>query len=113
MNDLVAAQRPGGTPFQGQPSGQQQQQQQLPSHGYANPYANANPSTAAGYNIPQPTNSGSLDLSNIKPVHSGSVSLADAIAKARGIAAEKGVSYDTGRGSGSEFSPRNSHLLIY
>lgn len=106
MNDLVAAVRPGGTPFQGQPSGQQQQQQQQPpNHGYANPYASANPSTAAAYNIPQPTNSGSLDLSNIKPVHSGSVSLADAIAKARGIAAEKGVSYDNGRGGGSEFSP--------
>ena len=101
-----AAQRPGGTPLQGQPSGQQQQPPP-PTHGYSNPYANANPPPATPYNIPQPSNSGSLDLSNIKPVHSGSVSLADAIARARGIAAEKGVSFDTGRGggSGSELSP--------
>ena len=52
------------------------------------------------YQIPQPINSGSFDLSNIKPVNSGSVSFADAIARARGIAAEKGLSYDAGRGSG-------------
>lgn len=109
----IAAQRPGGTPLQGQPSGQQQQQQQQPppTHGYSNPYANTNPPTATPYNIPQPSNSGSLDLSNIKPVHSGSVSLADAIARARGIAAEKGVSFDTGRGggggTGSEFTALN------
>ena len=99
-NDL-AAERTGGSPLQGQPSGQQQHQQPPPTHGYSNPYANANPPTATPYNIPQPSNSGSLDLSNIKPVHSGSVSLADAIARARGIAAEKGVSFDTGRGGGT------------
>lgn len=104
MSGLVAAQRPGGTPLQGQPGGQQQQ---LPSHGYSNPYVNANPPPTA-YNIPQPINSGSLDLSNIKPVHSGSVSLADAIARARGIAAEKGVSYDAIRGGGSESTPLDS-----
>lgn len=44
--------------------------------------------------MPQPTSSGSVDLSNIKPVGSGSVSIADAIAKAREIAAQKGISYD-------------------
>ena len=36
-------------------------------------------------------------------MHSGSVSLADAVARARGIAAEKGVSYDAGRRNGSMF----------
>ena len=41
-------------------------------------------------------------------MHSGSVSLADAIARARGIAAEKGVSYDSGRGNGSEFGDPKS-----
>jgi far upstream element-binding protein len=35
-----------------------------------------------------------VDLSSIKPVNSGTVSIADAIAKAKAIAAEKGVSYD-------------------
>ncbi|KAH8590310.1 hypothetical protein B0O99DRAFT_521573 [Bisporella sp. PMI_857] len=43
--------------------------------------------------LPQPTTSGSLDLSSIKPSSSGTVSIADAIAKAKAIAAEKGV-YD-------------------
>ena len=94
-----AAQRPGGTPLQGQPT----QQHQPSSHGYPGTYPTTTPPTATPYNIPQPTNSGSLDLSNIKPVNSGSVSLADAIARARGIAAEKGVSYESGRGGGSKF----------
>jgi far upstream element-binding protein len=102
---VIAAQRPGGTPLQGQPGGQQQQ---LGSHGYSNPYANANSPPATAYNILQPINSGNLDLSNIKPVHSGSVSLADAVARARGIAAEKGVPFDGGRGGGSESTPLDS-----
>lgn len=49
-----------------------------------------------GFALPQPTNSGSVDLSQIRPVNSGSVSLADAIAKARSIAQDKGF-HDTGR----------------
>lgn len=65
------------------------------------------PTGPTAYPLPQPSTSGSLDLSNIKPVNSGSVSLADAIARARGIAAEKGVSYDAGRGGGSTWL-RNS-----
>ena len=51
------------------------------------------PSTP-GYSLPQPTTSGSVDLSNIKPVNSGMVSITDAIAKAKAIAAKNGVSYD-------------------
>ncbi|KAK4966529.1 hypothetical protein LTR66_012026 [Elasticomyces elasticus] len=47
-----------------------------------------------GYSLPQPTSSGSLDLSAIKPVSTGNVSIADAIAKARSIAADRGISYD-------------------
>ena len=35
-----------------------------------------------------------MDLSSIKPVNSGTVSIADAIAKAKAIAAQKGVSYE-------------------
>ena len=92
----VAAQRPSGTPNQGQPLPPPQQ----PLQAYPNPYPTPTPPIPTGpptYNIPQPTNSGSVDLSNIKPVNSGSVSLADAVARARGIAAEKGVSYDNRR----------------
>ncbi|GJC96806.1 KH domain-containing protein [Colletotrichum higginsianum] len=45
--------------------------------------------------LPQPSSSGSLDLSSIRPVNSGTVSIADAIAQAKAFAAEKGVtSYD-------------------
>ncbi|KAF6811180.1 KH domain-containing protein [Colletotrichum sojae] len=48
-----------------------------------------------GYSLPQPSASGSLDLSSIRPVNSGTVSISDAIAQAKAFAAEKGVSsYD-------------------
>lgn len=84
-NSVAAAQRPNTTQTQ-QP--QQQQYQQL-SQQPPNPYA-----AQGGYSLPQPTNSGSVDLSSIKPVSSGTVSIADAIAKAKAIAAQKGVSYE-------------------
>ncbi|RPB12974.1 hypothetical protein P167DRAFT_139858 [Morchella conica CCBAS932] len=44
-----------------------------------------------GYNLPQPSASGSLDLSNIKPTTSGKVSLDDAVARAKARAAEMGI----------------------
>ncbi len=87
--------------MQGQPPPQQQ-----PPQGYPVGYPGPNSSAAApAYHIPQPSNPGSLDLSNIKPVNSGSVSFNDAVAKARGIAAERGVSYDTGRANSSKAIP--------
>ncbi|KAF2257056.1 hypothetical protein BU26DRAFT_413213 [Trematosphaeria pertusa] len=52
-----------------------------------------------GFSLPQPTGSGSVDLSGIKPISSGSVSIQDALAKARGFAAQKGLSYDPRPGS--------------
>lgn len=91
----LAAQRPNVPPTQNQaPQYQQLSQQQ-------NPYA-----PSSGYSLPQPSNSGSLDLSSIKPVSSGTVSIADAIAKAKAIAAEKGVSYDRSAPSYSNQDPR-------
>ena len=87
---VAAAQRSGGTPTQGPPQPQQ-------SGMYPVSYPSATPPVLPqSYSLPQPDKSGNLDLSNIKPVSSGSVSIADAIAKARGIAAEKGVTYDRG-----------------
>ncbi|KAE9375749.1 hypothetical protein N431DRAFT_463813 [Stipitochalara longipes BDJ] len=82
----LAAQRPNAAPPQNQQPAYQQ-----PSHQpqQQNPYA-----PSGGYSLPQPTSSGSVDLSSIKPVNSGTVSIADAIAKAKAIAAEKGVSYE-------------------
>ncbi|KAL9106416.1 MAG: hypothetical protein Q9227_008558 [Pyrenula ochraceoflavens] len=68
----------------------------------------ATPTPPAPYNLPAPTSSGTVDVGGIKPVKSGSVSIADAIAKARGIAAEKGVSYDPSR-----VRPRNDDPRSY
>ncbi len=62
---------------------------------YPLPFSTASaPAPNSAFTLPQPVNSGSLDLSAIKPVNTGSVSIAEAIAKARGIAAEKGLSHD-------------------
>ena len=47
-----------------------------------------------GFSLPQPSSSGSVDLSAIRPVNTGSVSIAEAIAKAKSIAADRGISYD-------------------
>src|SRR5579871_331691 len=81
-----AAQRPTTTPAQQQqPLYQEQPTYQQPAQAHIQP---GYPGSA--YQLPQPTNSGSVDLSNIKPVSSGTVSIAEAIAKAKAIAAEKG-----------------------
>ncbi|KAJ5038070.1 uncharacterized protein L3040_006941 [Drepanopeziza brunnea f. sp. 'multigermtubi'] len=84
----LAAQRPNATPNQPlQPPYQQPPPQQPPQPHYAPQGAQG------GYSLPQPSSSGSVDLSNVKPVSSGTVSLSDAIVKAKAIAAQKGVSY--------------------
>lgn len=70
----------------------------MPPAGYPPQYGQP-PGVGAPYGLPQPISSGSVDLGGIKPVNSGSVSIADAIAKARNIAAEKGVTYDPNRGN--------------
>lgn len=54
-----------------------------------------------GYALPQPTGSGSFDLSAVKPVNTGSVSLAEAIAKAKSIAADNNL-------KGSRDDPRHA-----
>ncbi|KAF2752901.1 eukaryotic type KH-domain (KH-domain type I) [Pseudovirgaria hyperparasitica] len=109
----LAAQRPAGqsqTPQQSAPPPQ-------PVPGMPPGYpALTNPTPPAGlpgFNLPQPSGSGSLDLSSIRPVNTGSVSIADAIAKARGFAAEKG--YDSGRASSitSRDDPRTASRQQY
>lgn len=53
------------------------------------------------YAYPQPSSSGSLDLSAIKPVNSGTVSLQDAIAKAKAVAAANNIApYEQQRAPG-------------
>ncbi|KAF2872914.1 hypothetical protein BDV95DRAFT_490420 [Massariosphaeria phaeospora] len=90
------AARPSATPSQ--TPQQQPPPQGLPA-GYPGALSNPTPPAMPGYNLPHPTNSGSLDLSAIKPVSSGSVSIQDALAKARGFAAQKGLAYDARPGS--------------
>lgn len=84
-NHSIAAHRPAPAPVPTPPQPQYQQPPPQPQQYHPQP---------TGYSLPQPTNSGSLDLSGIKPVNSGTVSIADAIAKAKAIAAEKGLAYD-------------------
>lgn len=73
---LAAQQSQSGTPAQNAPP--------IPGHQYAQTqYASPPPTGQMPYGLPQPINSGSVDLGGIKPVSSGSVSIVDAIAKAR------------------------------
>lgn len=74
---LAAQQSQSGTPAQNAPP--PLPGQQYPPAQYATPPAGAQ----MQYGMPQPINSGSVDLGGIKPISSGSVSIADAIAKAR------------------------------
>lgn len=74
---LAAQQSQGGTPAQSAPP--PLPGQQYPPAQYSTPPAGAQ----MPYGLPQPINSGSVDLGGIKPIGSGSVSIADAIAKAR------------------------------
>jgi far upstream element-binding protein len=69
-----------------------------PPPGHAPPYGSqlAYPShMPTGYPYPTPTGTGTIDLSGIRPVNSGTVSLEQAIAQAKSYAAEQGVTpYD-------------------
>ncbi|KAI4694927.1 uncharacterized protein J4E84_001550 [Alternaria hordeiaustralica] len=92
----LAAGRPSTTPSQTPqqpPQAQHPPPQGLPP-GFPGAMPTATPPAMPGYNFPPPTHSGSLDLSAIKPVSSGSVSIQDALAKARGFAAQKGLAHE-------------------
>ncbi|SMQ45610.1 unnamed protein product [Zymoseptoria tritici ST99CH_1A5] len=101
----LAQSQPNGTPQAGAP------QHQPPSHqpppGYPPGMMPGQPSSAppASY-LPQPSSTGSVDLSAIKPVNSGSVSIADAIAKARHIAENRGLSSYDARQAAQREDPR-------
>ncbi|KAI9824554.1 MAG: hypothetical protein M1832_001643 [Thelocarpon impressellum] len=110
----LAAQRPAAAPAQGSYQPQTVPQPGMPQ-GYQSSYPPSAPAVGlAGIQLPQPTNSGSVDLSNIKPTASGT-GIAEAIAKAKGIAAEKGVSYDQrgpGRGTSASGDDNVETILI-
>ncbi|PUU76432.1 hypothetical protein B9Z19DRAFT_1129768 [Tuber borchii] len=95
---LTSAQRPpgsqGGPPLpQGGPSGYAG----IPAGLTGQPPSQSVASPPVGYSLPQPSASGSLDLSNIKPTTSGKVSLDDALARAKARAAEMGIQPTTYR----------------
>jgi hypothetical protein len=108
LTALIAQQQPNGTPA-GAAAPQQPTPSQAPQ-GYQPPGLPhpAQPPNAPYF--PPPSNTGSVDLSNIKPVSSGSVSIADAIAKARNIAENRGISsYDPRQQSGWSCFVRIAH----
>lgn len=98
---LTAQAQPTGTPQA--PTPQQHAPPPQPPPGYTpgmmpGQLPNAPPPSAY---LPQPSSTGNIDLSGIKPVNSGSVSIADAIAKARNIAENRGItSYDSRQAQG-------------
>ncbi|KAK3938864.1 hypothetical protein QBC46DRAFT_159591 [Diplogelasinospora grovesii] len=107
---LDAAQRPSASNPQGQPG------MPLPSNPYPAahpPPPNSYPSQAppyqqapASYPYPAPSATSTIDLSAIRPVNSGTVQMADAIAKAKAFAAEKGLNpYERPAGS---YPPQDS-----
>ncbi|KAG9249030.1 hypothetical protein BJ878DRAFT_199912 [Calycina marina] len=88
------------------PAQQATTQSQPPAYQQAPPSQQQYQYGAPSY-LPQPVSSGSLDLSSIKPANSGSVSIADAIAKAKAIAAEKSVSYSGQSAGGRPYQNRS------
>ena len=63
------------------------------------------PNTAP-YSLPQPISSGNVDLSNIRPLNSGSLSLSEAAEKERSYGGGKAGFYDDGR-NGTITLPRS------
>lgn len=89
---FAAQQNQNATPAAATP--QQPPPNQPPPGMYAMPPGQP-PSAPPAQYFPQPTSTGTLNLDAVRPTGSGPVSIADAIAKARNIAADKGVSsYD-------------------
>ncbi|KAF2689187.1 hypothetical protein K458DRAFT_383847 [Lentithecium fluviatile CBS 122367] len=97
----LAAANPARTPLQ-TPQGAPPPHQGILPPGppvYPSAHPTATPPAMPGYGLPQPTQSGSMDLSSIKPISSGSVSIQDALANARAVAAQKGLKHDPRPGS--------------
>ena len=103
---------PSQTPQQAGPPTQHGPPPGLPP-GFPGGLPAASPSAIPGFNFPPPTHSGSLDLSAIKPISSGSVSIQDALAKARGFAAQKGLAYEARPGIPEPWSNYDASAATY
>ena len=82
------------------------------NQGYAQSYGGPpqQPNTAP-YSLPQPISSGNVDLSNIRPLNSGSLSLSEAAEKERSYGGGKAGFYDEGR-NGTLSPPRSLHITL-
>ncbi|KAG6005480.1 hypothetical protein E4U43_000585 [Claviceps pusilla] len=89
---------PAGPPAQAYPP----PPSSVPSHPYQGPPGGAPGYVASGH-LPAPAASGSMDLSAIRPVNSGTMNFDDIVSKARAYASDKGAtSYDRPLVYGSE-----------
>jgi len=98
---ITASQNNAGAPMQ------QQHQSHQPPPGVPPQYSNMIPNpmqSNSGYSLPQPSASGSVDLSAIRPVSTGNVQFQDALAKVRNYAADKGISYEQNRSNSGKSS---------
>jgi far upstream element-binding protein len=90
----IAARNAEGTPSQANYQSGAQNVSQQPAVHQAYPATYQSPDAACtahgGYDLPQPSSTGNVDLSGVKPVTVGQ-GIAEAIAKARSIAAQKGI----------------------
>ncbi|KAG6006024.1 hypothetical protein E4U21_007450 [Claviceps maximensis] len=106
----LASQRPSAGTSSQTPPGPPGQAYPPPSSGPPHPYQGPSggaPGYVASGHLPAPAASGSMDLSAIRPVNSGTMNFDDIVSKARAYAAEKGAtSYDRPLVYGSE--SRNS-----
>ncbi|KAF2745782.1 hypothetical protein M011DRAFT_405510 [Sporormia fimetaria CBS 119925] len=69
------------------------------------------PPAIPGYGLPQPTSTGTLDLAGIRPSSTGTVNIQDALAKARGLAADRGISSYSGRPGNAPIGFSNYEVL--
>ncbi|GAB7366615.1 hypothetical protein MBLNU230_g8600t1 [Neophaeotheca triangularis] len=98
------------TPQHGPPPHQPPPQQPPPGmYGGHMPMPAHSPSAgpAQGY-LPPPSNTGSVDLSAVRPANTGTLNIQDAIARARSIAAENNISPEYANVYGHEAQARDS-----
>ncbi|KAF2281590.1 uncharacterized protein EI97DRAFT_34048 [Westerdykella ornata] len=106
----LAQQQQSQTPAQAPPPAAPAHQPPPPGLPAGLPGALQNPTPPAipGFPLPQPTSTGTVDIGAIRPVSTGTVNIQDALAKARGFAADKGLSSYNGSRSAATEDPRLS-----
>ena len=96
---------PGGTPVQTTPQPPPSGQGYPPAYPLPTPHSNQ-----SSYSLPQPIASGNVDLSTIRPLNSGSLSLNENAGQDRAYPGGKGGFYDDGRNG--EFHLPNHDISV-